>query len=70
MPIRSRQWHLVPPAVKPDEIACPGGGKYFIMVPLKKDNPFCISSLGEGVLCSYAFDPQLFPTFSFGGRTW
>lgn len=66
MPIKSRQWHLVPLAVSPDEIAWPGEGKYFISVPLKKDNPPCISSLGEGVLCSYASDPQLLLMFSFG----
>lgn len=63
----SRQSHLVPYG-KPDKIACPGEGKYFIIVPLKKENPLCISSLGEGVLCSCASDTQLLQTCSFRGK--
>ena len=54
--------------MNPDKIACSGEGKYFIIVPLKRDNPHCISSVGEGVLCSCASDPQLLPTFGFGGK--
>lgn len=34
------------PCMNPDEIACPGEGKYFIIVPLKMDNPLCISFRG------------------------
>lgn len=67
MPI-NRGNRILFPTVNPDKIACPGEGKYFIIVPLKKENPLCISSLGEGVLCSCASDTQLLQTCSFRGK--
>lgn len=47
------------PCINPDKIACPGEGKYFIIAPLKKDNPFCISFRGRGVFCSRVYDPHM-----------